>query len=309
MIWWMFLLLGLLLALRPFATEWMRKPMNEAARANADGAFVRLSRGVTHYTWSGPEDGPVIVCVHGLTTPSFVWNGLRGGLAAMGYRVLSYDHYGRGYSDRPRGRQDRRFYVDHLTELLDNRGVSGPVTLIGYSMGGPIVSAWAAENPSRMRRLVILASAGVNVNAGNAAAFMRDTPVLGDWLMYRFFPANHIKGTEAELGISPEVDQIVQWQRDELLYRGFVPAVLSSMRGILSGSAQADHTALQAAGVPTLAIWGAEDDLIPLSSQDKLAEWNPDAQQATIEGAGHGLTYTHVDDLLEALAPLKTDAS
>lgn len=308
MIWWMFLLLGLLLALRPFASEWMRKPMNEVARQNATGDFARLSRGVTHFTWSGPRDGPVLVCVHGLTTPSYVWRGLTAGLVAMGYRVLTYDHYGRGYSDRPAGRQDRRFYVDHLTELLDNQGVTGPITLIGYSMGGPIVSAWAAENPARMRRLVILASAGVIVNAGRTADFMRRTPVLGDWLMYRFFPASHIKGTEADRGLSPEVDEIVELQQGELIYRGFLPAVLSSMRGILASNAEADHQALRQAGIPVLAVWGAEDTLIPVSCKDRLAGWNPDTDQVVIPDAGHSLTFTHPEQMLAALEPLRAEA-
>ena len=43
-------------------------------------------------------------------TPPLVWDSLAPGFAVKGYRVVVYDHYGRGgYFDRPYGRQDRTF--------------------------------------------------------------------------------------------------------------------------------------------------------------------------------------------------------
>ncbi|EEB85586.1 alpha/beta fold hydrolase [Roseobacter sp. GAI101] len=78
--------------------------MNDVARGSAPGQFAELSRGVTHYEWVGPARGPVAVCVHGLTTPSFVWRSITKGLVLMGFRTLIYDLYGRairiGQADR-----------------------------------------------------------------------------------------------------------------------------------------------------------------------------------------------------------------
>lgn len=299
---WVILALVLAGALAlPVLTEWLRKPMNADARTGAEGSFVTLSRGVTHLDWLGPTRGPVAVCVHGLTTPSFVWRALARGLARLGYRVLIYDLYGRGYSDRPRGRQDRRFFLDQLNELLASQGVDGKITLLGYSMGGSIATAWAAENPGRIDRLILIASAGVNTNAGRLAAFIRRWPVLGDWLMLAFFARNHRKASESERGQTPAIGGIVDLQQRELEFRGFVPAVLSSMRGILSGSSEADHRRLANTGAPVLAIWGQEDPLIPVSSAGKLAEWNRGAHQDAIEGADHSVTYTHAGDILSVI--------
>ena len=109
MLWFVLLVLALA-ALLPFADEWRRKPMNAAARTVARGDFADLSQGRTCYRWTGPLRGPVAVCVHGLTTPSQVWDSIAEGLAAQGFRVLTYDLYGRGFSDRPPGRQDAGFF-------------------------------------------------------------------------------------------------------------------------------------------------------------------------------------------------------
>jgi pimeloyl-ACP methyl ester carboxylesterase len=57
-------------------------------------------------------------------------------------------------------------------------------------------------------------------------------------------------------------------------------------------------------GLPVLAIWGEDDDVIPLSAKDQLADWNPNVRQEVIEGAGHGLTYTHVNEVMSALSGL-----
>jgi len=102
MIWWL-LAAAVLLLYAPLLRDWLRARMDDRARATAPGTFVDLPRGKTHYQWHGPEGGPVIVCIHGLTTPSFVFGPIAAHLAGRGYRVLTYDHYGRGYSYRPRG--------------------------------------------------------------------------------------------------------------------------------------------------------------------------------------------------------------
>lgn len=285
----------------PYARETLRTPMDRLARRSADGSFVTLSRGVTHYKWLGPVRGPVAVCVHGLTTPSFVWRGLARGLAKLGYRVLIYDLYGRGYSDRPQGLQDAEFFTGQLDDLLHSQGLDEDITLIGYSMGGAIATAYCAAHPERVRQLVLIASAGVQVVRTRLIRFIVDTPALGDWLMLAMYPRRHRIGCEAERDLPSSVDGIVDLQIRELDYKGFVPAVLSSLRGILSRAQEPEHRAIHAAGVPVLAIWGERDALISLSAMGELTRWNREARQEVVAQAGHGLTYTHTDAVLEAM--------
>lgn len=51
-------------------------------------------------------------------------------------------------------------------------------------------------------------------------------------------------------------------------------------------------------GLAVLALWGAEDDVISASAMGQLAAWNSDVTQEVIKGAGHGLPYTHTDQVL-----------
>lgn len=284
----------------PFVVEARRIKMDGVSRQDAPGQFVKLSRGTTHYRYLGPKDGPLAVCVHGLTTPSFVFEGLANRLVAKGYRVLVYDHYGRGYSDRPKALQDRAFFVSHLSELLAALGEDGEFDLYGYSMGGWVVTAFAADHPDRINRLVLLAPAGMGHDLGLLAKLVR-LPLIGDWLFLASYGAQHRNGCEQERALPSSVPFIVDRQQRELNYQGFLPSVLSSLRGALSATTQLDHEAIRDAGLNVTAVWGQEDSVIPISCKDKLSDWNPNVTQVVIPAAGHGVTYTHTDEVISGL--------
>ena len=301
---WLFLVLALALTLAaaaPFLVEHYRPRMSDGRRGSAPGQFAELSQGVTHYHLRGPAEGQLVVCIHGLTTPSFVWQPLASGLSTHGFRVLVYDLYGRGFSDRPEGIQDKRFYNRQLEDLLAHLGIEEPFHLIGYSMGGAIATGFAAAHPSRVRRLVLLASAGLARADAPMMRFIRDRGVAGKWLMLAAYPHRMRSGIQAERAHHNVPPEISGGQQAQLEFQGFIPAVLASLRGILRRPLEGEHMALRQSGLPVLALWGAEDPVIPASAMGQLAAWNRDARHNVVEGAGHGLPYTHSDTVLEQL--------
>ncbi|WP_299859841.1 alpha/beta fold hydrolase [uncultured Roseobacter sp.] len=297
---WVYLILAAIIA-TPLIIEATRKRMGDKARATAPGQFAQLSQGLTHYQWYGSAGGPVVVCVHGLTTPSFVWQGIAKGLAQMGFHVLVYDLYGRGFSDRPRGLQDRAFFLKQLNDLLEDQGIDNDITLVGYSMGAAIATTFAARTPRRVHELILLAPAGMADLKKGILGFMARTPVIGTWLMLGLYPILLRKGLRAEKGNPTSVPGITDLQDAELNWCGFVPAVRASLAGILSEDLQEEHRLLHREDVPVLAIFGDKDTVIPLSSRDVLQHWNSDAHTAVIAGAGHGLPYSHTVDVLEKI--------
>lgn len=300
---WAALAFGLLLAvvLLPFIAEVRRRPVDDEMRARAPGHFAELPRGLTYYRWTGPVGGPVAVCVHGLTTPSFVFDAIAEELARNGWRVLVYDLYGRGLSDRPEGRQVRGFFIRQLQDLLDHEGVRRDFTLVGYSMGGAIATCYAAIDPARLNRLVLIAPAGMGGFPSGLYRWMRDLPALGDWLIRAVFPRQFRAAARAlhrDLGASREVAEAQARQVD---LRGFVPAVMSSLRGILGETLETEHRRIAQKGLPVLAVWASRDQSIPLECMGTLTRWNRDARHVQVELAGHWLPITHPDDVVAAI--------
>lgn len=305
--WYAIILAGLVgLAALPFLIERMRPTIGPTARHGADGDFAQLSQGVTHYRWVGPTRGPVAVVIHGLATPSVAMEGVAEGLGAMGYRALIYDLYGRGLSDAVPGAQDRAYFLRQLSDLLAHQNAMEELTLVGYSMGASIATAFAAENTHRIRRVIMLAGAGVQTGESGFARFCRRTPLLGDWVHGMFVKRRILsaipKGTRR-----PSVQKVLMAQRQELHRRGYLPAILSSRRGILSEVQEAEHRKLGREDVPVVAIWAENDQVIPISALGVLAQWNRAARQEVVEGADHALPYTHDEHLFEALRTAMRD--
>lgn len=203
--------------------------------------------------------------------------------------------------------QDRDFFLTQLNDLLEHQKIKDDITLFGYSMGGAIATAFAARYPDRVRQLILLAPAGMGLTAGRMVRLIRDVPVLGDWLMLLLFPVQHLRATGTERNLPTTVPGIVDRQRDELMYRGYIPAILSSLRGLLSEDFEQDHRELRHTDVPVIAIWGEEDQVVPLRAMGKMTEWSRHARQDVIPGAGHGLPYTHTNAVLAALRGTLTD--
>jgi len=299
--WWVFLVLAFLLAILPTLLERGRRGMDKAERRKAPGQFTKLSDGITHYQWHGPVEGPVLVMIHGLSTPSWVFDGLVPGLSMIGFRVLTYDLYGRGFSDRPRTPQTRHFFIRQLRELLDDQKVGSEFSLFGYSMGGAIATIYAAEEPDRVERLILLAPTGLEYTPGRFLAQARRLGHTGAWLWGMFGAWVLQRGARADAKHSTMIKDLPAKIRAETGLRGTLPAILSAERNLLSEVLEEEHRELTRMYVAVVSIWGEEDAVIPLRAIGKLATWNRDAYKFVVPGAGHALAYTHPQKVLAAV--------
>ncbi|MEL7108408.1 MAG: alpha/beta hydrolase [Pseudomonadota bacterium] len=268
------------------------KPLDDTARDQAPGAFASLSAGQLHYRWDGPDEGPVIVLMHGFSTPNFIYEQNVEALNAAGFRTLRFDHFGRGWSDRPSTRYDVEFYDRALIELLDYVGVDEPFGLAGLSMGGPIVSEFTARYPERVNRLVLLVPAGLDTaGADGAAAVLISTPMIGDWI-WRMFGKSILMGDPQydEAARAPE-NRLQGDVTEQLDYRGYLPALLSTLRHMPMTGREETFERLERTGVPVLAIYGDADETVLISSASKLEALMPSADVRVLAGGEHGLNY------------------
>jgi len=145
---------------------------------HAEAHKVTLSRGETFYSLHGPEDGELVLCVHGITWWSFCFEPFLPHLINNGYRVLLFDLYGRGESDSPVGVQHNlALFVEQTRELLDALDFKMPIKIIGLSMGGAITAGFASKYPNRVKNLIFMGPAGLTQLPLAAKLLM--TPLIG----------------------------------------------------------------------------------------------------------------------------------
>ena len=97
-----------------------------------------------------------MVLVHGFSVPSYIWDSTSTALSAAGYRVIRYDLFGRGWSDRPDAAYDGALYDAQLSELLDSLCITQPIDLVGLSFGGYVTSHYVAGHAACVRTLTMI---------------------------------------------------------------------------------------------------------------------------------------------------------
>jgi len=114
---------------------------------------AELGRLRIHYVDEGPAHGPVIVCLHGEPTWSYLYRKMIPLFAAAGFRVLAPDLVGFGRSDKPSERGDYTYarHVRWMSDWLVAMGLCD-VTVLGQDWGGLIGLRMVAEMPERFAR-------------------------------------------------------------------------------------------------------------------------------------------------------------
>ncbi|GAC1425665.1 MAG: alpha/beta fold hydrolase [Ktedonobacteraceae bacterium] len=100
------------------------------------------------------EQGPPILCIHGITANAFFFQSLADGLATK-YQVFAYDLRGRGDSDKPEVGYSVPIHATDLAALIDELGLERPI-IIGHSLGALIALYFAAHFPDKLSKLVLL---------------------------------------------------------------------------------------------------------------------------------------------------------
>lgn len=305
----------LILMMSYWAAGRARPVLNAETRANLikqglAHSFIDLPGGTVHYRLEGPADGPLIVLIHGFSLPSFVWNDYFDPLTRAGFRVLAFDNYGRGFSDRPKGPYDADLTDNLLTQLLDQLGVKRPVHLVGYSMGGAIATIFAARHPAQVASLTLIAPAGLGVGVNRNMDLIR-RPLIGDWIIRIFGLKIFHAAAAQEAKTAPNPAQFLTDFDRQMDYRGYGEALLSTMRHYpVTGSEQA-YAEAGANPRPVMVIWGEADKTVPFANAQTLMSLMPNAKLHSYPKVGHPIAYSEapmVEGLIEQFVELQIDA-
>lgn len=274
-----------------------QKPLDDAARKQMpEKLFVKLSDGYTHFEWMGPESGPKVVFIHGFSSPMFIFDHNARSLADAGFRVLRYDLYGRGYSDRPRTRYTADLFIRQLHELLASQNIQEPFDLIGLSMGGGLAMHYVDRYPEQVGKVVLFAPVGFNDLPG--ASWLMRMPGLGEWLMRLSGEKTLLKGVLRQLGDDPAAKERFRQAYDEQLkYKGCTRALLSTLRyGPLAHQEGVYHRAGKQSRRGLL-FWGTEDDVVPFALHRPVLNAVSWLRFHPIPGGLHTANYQRAEEI------------
>jgi pimeloyl-ACP methyl ester carboxylesterase len=288
----------LLLILSGLSATWIwfneeNLALDEKIRATFNEAFVELPEGIVHYELGGPQDGDPIVLVHGFSVPSYIWDPTFEMLTRAGFRVLRFDLYGRGHSDRPEAAYTLQFFADQLGALTHELAFDQPFILMGLSMGGPVTTRFTIQHPDKVKKLVLV-DPMVFAPAEEDIAPLK-LPLIGDFLANVYLLPAIASGQTSDFH---QRERFPGWEakfREQMRYRGFRRAILSTIREFDGPDILASYRELGESGRPVHVFWGRLDKTVPLEHSEKLLELVPQAGLTVIDQAGHLPHYEQPD--------------
>ena len=275
---------------------WLQKAetleLDDAAREKAQGSFIDLPAGNTHYELKG--EGKLVVLVHGYSTPYFIYDKLFTRFVADGYKVLRYALFGRGLSERVKGDYNTALFSRQLEQLTEAVVPGEHFILVGTSMGGSITTAFVKRHPDKVEKLILLAPAGMDSFKAPFYMKMCKIPGFGKWIFSKIGAKSLLNGCAREIIYAKdEVDDFQRQFAFSLQYKGFVNATFSSLiHTILATDTTVKaYKAVAAHGTPMLVIWGTADRTMPYYQIERMKEICPAATYITYEGSGHIFLY------------------
>jgi pimeloyl-ACP methyl ester carboxylesterase len=259
------------------------RTLDDAARAAASGRFVRLTDGITHYEIAGPAVAPVVVLAAGSSVPGYIWDPTFAALSDEGFRVVRYDYFGRGFSDRPEIPYSQSMYVRQLAELLDLLEITRPVALAGLSYGGTVITSFAAAHPERVASLIYVDPA---ISTPSAVPFARRIPILRELVLESM--AEEWATGQLDDFLHPErfPDWVARY-RVQMSYKGFRAGRLSDRLANQDFDQRSQLAEVGKHPRPVLVLWGKQDRTVPIGESAALLAALPRARFVIIDASGH----------------------
>lgn len=260
-------------------------PLLAAAQAGS-AKVVSTPGGFTLLDVQG--EGPPVVLVHGMISPSLVWDRVVPLLVAAGYRAVRYDLYGRGLSARPGGAMTPEVYRDQLDAVVALT-CSEPATVVGYSWGAGIAATWAADAKGAARGLILVAPGGVEPARAWTNAPLR-CPGVGEALLALGGRAALQRDVRQMFTAQATADAYLPGLAPQAQWEGYERCFLSTIRSC-PGSWEAAYAAVGKTTLPVDVLWGDADAKVPITSADRLVQLIPRARVHALPGGAHGMPW------------------
>ena len=241
--------------------------------------------------------GETLLLIHGMAGSSETWRAVIPQLAKK-YRVIAPDMLGHGQSDKPRGDYSLGAFAVWLRDLLDELGVTR-ATIVGQSLGGGVAMQFVYQHPDYCQRLVLISSGGLGPDVGwtlrllSAPGAELILPVIAPKPVLNV--GNKLRSWLSAAGIqSPRGAEI--WSAYSSLSDSQTRhAFLRTLRSVVDYRGQAVSALNRlhlTSELPTMAIWGDKDQIIPLDHAYAAQAARPGSRLEVLAGVGH---FPHVE--------------
>ena len=249
-----------------------------------------------------PRDVPPVVLLHGLVSQSYSWRDVMKPLADAGYRAIAPDWIGHGYSSKP-SKSEFSYKPEALLAAFDSWLTSLEInrfTLVVQGFLGSVGLLWAAQNPNRIERLVILNTPLTPEAKLPSSVARMGWPLLGQVLTQD--PLLVDRTLEGGGPYAVADDDLDVYRRPFLKSSDAGFALLATIKQLqLPQTIAAINQGFENWQPRTLIAWGTADKWLPVSEAEKFAKKLDDADIKKLEETGHYAQEDWAEKVSEAI--------
>ena len=239
----------------------------------------------------------MVALLHGFSVPNFIWDPTFYSLVEAGYRVLRYDLFGRGYSDRPHLSYDLDLFTRQLADLLDGLEIAQCRAVFGMSMGGVVAANFAVQYRERLEKLGLFDPAGFPLDLPR---WMRVIllPGVAELLLSLVSEKRFEQIVGNSIFDPEEVKLVVDRYLPQMRIKGFRRALLSTIRsGVAESGVEIYRQLGEMAALPVFLVWGEDDRTVPFNFSKVLCSLVPQIEFHPICDGGHIPHYRQADQV------------
>jgi len=263
---------------------WNSQPLNEWAEKYAEGRFMDFDGHSTHYLEMGT--GEPVILIHGFFYDTFTWHNNMNALAEH-FKLFALDLWGFGYSTRKPLDYGYPLYAEQLLLFLDALHIE-KAAIVGHSMGGGTAIHFAVRHPDRVKKLLLVDSAGLP-NPLPLLGRLTNLPILGE-LMYGM-QGNLMRRTALKTNWIHDPDFITDGYFENATrfhkIKGSTEVMLTIPRKQFLHTLSQDVRALGLLDIPALIVWGQRDKAIPLARGREMHALLKGSRFEVFDNAGH----------------------
>lgn len=279
----------LLIILGLYSISYADIPLEDLKKeyANEYSQFIEIDGMQVHFRDEGK--GETVLLIHGTASSLHTWNAWTQKLKEN-YRVIRLDLPAFGLTG-PNANGD--YSINAYTQFI-NKFVSklqlDSFHIAGNSLGGNIAWNYTSEHPEKVEKLILVDASGLATGKPQPSVFkMAKTPIVNKLFLFitpQFFIRKNIKEVyEDDTKIS---DELIERYHKLALRTGNRQAFIDRAKGdFIKEGETVKQQKLKDLKTPTLLIWGAQDNWIPLSNGKKMDSLLPNSQLKIIENSGH----------------------
>jgi len=278
--------------------------------------FIELSFGKVHYIYrpstSSSSSSTLNIFVHGFSISMEIWQDVFQSLVNDNHSCLIFDLYGRGWSDAPFVPMNVDLFVSQLAELLYALNLPyKKYNLYGVSMGGVIIQRFTELYPSKVSKLVLCCSAGLDlVTPSKILMFLLSIPIIGPALFKLFMQRSDNKNVRSQWAY-PDRDEykkfVKLFQKTCKEHPGYLRSLFSTIFDFDFRSGLKSVESIEKLNLPILIIWGDKDVLIPVENAYRYHKLYKNSSLTIIPGANHSLLIEHSQQAIEAIKTFLRD--